>query len=459
MMYILKKPHINPITIVYMIKIFLIFLNNWSEIMLSSSAEGNQTNLSLKGNFIWTFMGNLIYAMCQWGIFISITKFGTPEMVGQYALGLAITAPIVLFLNLNLRVVMVTDKKEMYSFNDYFTLRIVMVLLSLCIIFFVSLFLTSSLITLLVVLQVGLSKAFECISDIFHGIFQKVERMNLVSISKILKGALSLILVLILLYFTEDIIMALSGLVISWVIILIIYDYKNGKRILKNYLDKESEIIKFNWSFYKIKRLSTLSLPLGIVAALDSLNVNVPRYFIQGSEGEVMLGYFAAITYLMVVGSTIINALGQAVTPRLSLYYSKKDFGMFKNLFYKFVLVSLGIGLLGIFVATTVGESVLTIIYSEDYAQFNNSLILVMIAAQIWYISSALGTALNATRNFKIQIPIYGLMVTFSTISSIYLIPSYHLNGAAIALCIGMMVRMGASFIVLQKVFKGWQGA
>ncbi|MCS7287466.1 MAG: hypothetical protein RMK30_10780, partial [Anaerolineae bacterium] len=59
--------------------------------------------LSLKANFAWTFAGNVVYALSQWGMMVSIAKFGSPEMVGRFALGLAITAPVILFTGLALR--------------------------------------------------------------------------------------------------------------------------------------------------------------------------------------------------------------------------------------------------------------------------------------------------------------------------------------------------------------------
>jgi hypothetical protein len=48
--------------------------------------------LSLRKNFSWTFVGNVVYAACQWGILVALAKLGTPEMVGQFTLGLAVAA-------------------------------------------------------------------------------------------------------------------------------------------------------------------------------------------------------------------------------------------------------------------------------------------------------------------------------------------------------------------------------
>jgi len=51
--------------------------------------------LTLRRNFSWTLLGNVVYAGCQWAMLVVLAKLGTPEMVGQFAL--VVTAPIVLY--------------------------------------------------------------------------------------------------------------------------------------------------------------------------------------------------------------------------------------------------------------------------------------------------------------------------------------------------------------------------
>ena len=57
----------------------------------------------------WGVVGNLAYAGCQWGMLVVLAKLGSAEMLGQLALGFAITAPVFLLTSLSLRAVLVTD--------------------------------------------------------------------------------------------------------------------------------------------------------------------------------------------------------------------------------------------------------------------------------------------------------------------------------------------------------------
>ena len=120
--------------------------------------------LSLRSNFSWTFAGNVVYAGCQWGMLMVLAKLGSPERVGQFALGLALTAPVIMLTNLQLRAIQATDARREYRFGHYLALRLATTALSLLVIAGIAC--GYRLETALVILAVGLSKAFESLSDV-----------------------------------------------------------------------------------------------------------------------------------------------------------------------------------------------------------------------------------------------------------------------------------------------------
>src|ERR1700722_7457738 len=63
---------------------------------------------SLRWNFSWTFVGNIIYSACQWAILVVLAKIGNAEMVGQYGLAMAVATPILALSTLQLRAVLTT---------------------------------------------------------------------------------------------------------------------------------------------------------------------------------------------------------------------------------------------------------------------------------------------------------------------------------------------------------------
>ena len=156
----------------------------------------------MRANFSWTLIGNLVYAGCQWGLLVLMTKLGSPEMVGRFSLALAVTAPIILFCNLNLRAIQATDAAGAYRFGDYLGLRLVTCGLALA----ATVTLASSYRADVgwTILAVGVVKLIESLSDILFGLLQQHERMDRIGISLIAKGGMSLLALGAALWLTRD---------------------------------------------------------------------------------------------------------------------------------------------------------------------------------------------------------------------------------------------------------------
>lgn len=407
---------------------------------------------SLKVNISWTFLGNVIYAITQWGLLISIAKFGTATMVGQFTLGLALTAPVFMLTNLQLRTIQATDIKNKYTFGDFIGLRIFTVIIFIILMVLITVIFKYEAETTLVILFLTIAKAFESISDIIFGLLQKNEVMKKIAISRIIKGISSLIVMTIMLKITKNLLIAILGLALSWLIVLLYIDI----RFAKTYAN-----IKPNFNINKMKMLFILSLPLGIAHMLGSLNTNIPRYLLEYFESVEVLGYFAAIAYLMVAGSTVILAMGHAVTPRLSKYYHN-NIKLFVRLIFKLMLLGFSIGLFGIFVAIIAGEEILSLIYSEEYAKYNNILILIIVGSTFNFTSSFLGYGITAAQCFKIQ-PIMNVTWIISTIGVGYsLIRTFGIEGAAYTLIVSsiiqLLTRAFVIIIILKRKLKSHEG-
>ena len=80
--------------------------------------------LSLRANFVATFVGYVLFGASQWAVLSLIAKLGNNEMLGQYALALAIVTPVTQFSHMNLRAVLATDIGERHPFGDYLVVRL-----------------------------------------------------------------------------------------------------------------------------------------------------------------------------------------------------------------------------------------------------------------------------------------------------------------------------------------------
>ncbi len=425
---------------------------------LNTSPMTQPKSLTLRQNFSWTFVGNIIYAASQWGMLVVLAKLGSPEMVGQFTLGLAVTAPIVLFANLQLRQIQTTDVDRRYQFGDYLGLRLVCTGLALLAIGIVAFTAGYRWETALTILVLGVAKSLESISDVFHGLFQYQERMDRIAISLMIKGPLSLLMLGIGIWLTGNVLGGTIGLAVIWAIVLICYDIPNGVAILRASVQTQvtpdrNRVLQPRFNATDLRSLVGLSLPLGLVMMLISLNANIPRYFIQHYLGERELGIFSALSYLMVAGNIVIGALGQSACPRLAKYYAAGNTKDFKNLVLKTLLIGALLGGLSILMAAIAGREILTLLYRPEYAAQGYLFILLMVSAGIGYIASFLGYAMTAAQYFRVQMPLSIVTTGVSAICCFWLVPIQGLIGAAIALIVSAVVQIGFSLVIIFHVF------
>jgi len=425
--------------------------------------------LSLRSNFIWTFVGNAVYSACQWGMLVMLVKLGSAEMVGRFSLGLVVSAPVIMFTNLQLRAVQATDARGEYTFADYLGLRLVMTIVALLVIAGIVLASGYRVETGLVVLVVGLGKAFEAISDVFYGLFQRHERMDRVAGSMITRGILSLAMLGGGVYLTGRVLVGAVGVAIAFLFVLATYDIRSGLWVRRAALRTNEIGLHANgwksllyprWDPRTLIGLTRLALPLGIVMMLISLNTNVPRYVVERYLGERQLGIFAALTYLGVAGNRVIAALGRSATPRLAKLHARGDVDGFLALLLKLAVIGAFLGGAGVVVALVGGRSILTLLYRPEYAEHLVVFVWVMVATGIGYIGSFLGYGITATRAFsRFTIP-YLVVSMICVASSVLLIPGYGRVGAAWALCLVNLAGCVAPIIILlTTIERGIDGA
>ena len=414
----------------------------------------NNSPLSLRHNFSWTLLSNVIYGVSQWATIIALTKIGTPELVGLYTLGIAITNPILLLANLNLRSVQVTDTKGEYNFNDYFTLRIWTSLTGVTLILCLSFSHFHVGTTGLIITLVGLNKSLEGVSDIFQGLLQQNERMDQVAWSVILRSLLSTFFVIGILYLTHNFILSLIGMILTNFFILFFYDITSVSNILTNRNIESSfqRSLKFSVNLAKLAKLAIYSLPVGILMMVLSLTLNIPRYFIEQYLGSRELGIFSAISYPAIAGITFITALGQSALPRLSRYYTENNRNLFQRLLVKMVGIGVILGTIGLASSILWGKVLLSTMYKPEYSEHSSVLLWLMGWIATLYVSTFLSYGVSAARYFKTSLVLSSILVIVMFWACLWLVPKYGMTGAAISLTIGGCVQLLGNFVIIRYI-------
>jgi len=389
--------------------------------------------IPMRINFSWMLVGRGVYSACNWGILIALTKMGSPEIVGQYGLALAVTAPVLALLNLTLRDLLVTDSHTAYDFSTYWGLRLTTSAIALLACVFIGFWYQP---VFFVILGMGLAKSLESISDLLFGLMQKHEQMKYIAQSNILNGMLSLACVTGVFAITHSLGWSILGLAIVNGGVLIFYDLPNTFRFLPSWKELKPRYNLVTW-----RELAWLAAPLAIAAVLISFGTNIPRYFVEYFHGQEALGYFTAISYLIVAGDLLFSALRQVSAPRLAKHY-RENRPKFMKLLLQLVSMSIGLGIGGILLSIFWGKEFLKLFYVASYAQYTNVLTLLAVVGMLRYIFGFLYSAMLIMRLLRIQLLILIASTVVSIVMAWLLIPSYGQIGAVWVLLAGAFTNL-----------------
>lgn len=427
---------------------------------LVPTPPGGET--SWRSNFAWALAGNVIYAACQWGMVVALAKLGSSFMVGQFSLGLAIATPVFMFTNLQLRAVQGTDARRQYSFGEYLGLRTVTILIGTAAVASVVALGHYERETALVILAVAAIKGIESFSDIFYGLFLQNDHLDRTGKSMMCRGGISVIALSAGLYFLGNLVGAIALLAVAWAAVLLGFDAPHGRRFAYSSTNScRASRERGSWSEIRPRfhvrhqwGLVRVSLPLGIVMTLVSLNLSMPRYFIHAKLGEHELGIFSAMAYTTVAVATFADALGHSTIPRLSRLYTSGSLSAFRTSLLKLVAAGAAVSLAGLAATKAFAAGLLRILFSAEYAAHAGVFVWLVAAAGISCVASLLNYGITSARCFGIQVPMFVLVLGCNVLACAWLIPSSGLTGAALAMVIAALAHLAATSSILVHLFR-----
>jgi len=393
--------------------------------------------------------------LSQWALLTSVSKLGGAIMVGQLALALAISSPVFLFTNLQLSTVQTTDTFDRFIFADYFALRLAATGLGIVAVIVALGLWPQSQTTTAVTLLISAYKAFDSVSDIIYGFFRKYERMDLITLSQLARGTVSVVAFTAALLWSSRLTWAAGALALAGSVTLMTFDFPMLARLSRTATTHGRFQLAPHWSTRTSRCLVGITLPLGVSAMLVSLNANLPRYFISHVLGEESLGFFAGATYVTMAGTFVVSAVAQAVLPRLAHYYKAGNIVSLKAVLLRLCVFSVAIGVAGILLSFLAGRQILSLIYRPEFAAYSALLTLAACAATVAYAASVMNCAMNAVHRYSQQLPIILATGAATSLACLLLVPSHGLHGAALAMIAGYGIQLGSAVAIVANALRG----
>ena len=410
----------------------------------SGPSKKRLSPLSLKVNFVWTFLSNGLVAVCQLGLLTLLLREAGDATTGQYILALAISAPVFMFAGLDLRTLQATDSHSEVRFIEYLSLRLICGLIALAIVPAIAFAWGYRDGTLAVIAGVGLGRFFLLIGDTFNGLMQQSERMDRVAHSIVLKGLLSTIILGATFLITGNLVAAVFAEATTRFLVLAFYDLPLGRRLASQQGSDELSLSSLrSVQPTRLTKLTLRSLPLAFKVMLVSLDTHVTRYFVSGMASLSAVGVFGPIASGAAAGSMVGKALNQSVSAKLGRLASANEPRPFLDFVRKLQLLYLALGAVGIAVTMLIGGPLLALV-RPDLLAYQTVLTLVVVSVALDLQNGIVDMSLVAARRIAPLAPACGLSVATSAICCWFLIPAYGLAGAAMAMIVGRIMRMAA---------------
>jgi O-antigen/teichoic acid export membrane protein len=416
--------------------------------------------LSLRANFSWTLASQLVYAVFGWGMLMVIAKLGSAEQVGYYALGLAVVGPVMAFSMLDLRAVQATDALHRYPFGLYLALRLVTIAVALAIIGGIASSPVYHAVETRVILAAAAASAVEALSDIIYGRFQQEERLDRIAISIMLKAPLAMFGMMAAMLATGSVVFGCLFVAATRMAVLMAYDIPCLLRMSN--ADAESKLpgrryrsVLPTWNARGLRTLALLTLPLGFSAFFISLKMNAPRYVLSAYVGDSALGVYAAMMYVMQVGSLFLGSMNQAASPVLARHYAAGRWRPFCLLLGKLVGLATAVGVMAVVTIACFGREILLTLYTSEFAAHANIFFWAALACAIGYAGESLGVGMTASRRFAIQMPLQVLVLAATIVGCVVLVPARGLLGAVNAITAAAVINLlGGLLVCLHAVVR-----
>ena len=385
-----------------------------------------KTNNITRSTYIWNAINAMLSAAQSALILMVMTRSNGVTDAGIFSIAYAVASLMLFVGQYGLRRYQASDVNEEFSFADYLGMRFitcgVMIAVSVGYCAFEILSGTYTMTKGIVVFLVCLEKVIQAFADVLHGRMQQAGRLDVAAKSSAARIVLSTVMFMVFLAVTHKLIIGTA----IWVGANLLFYLLTSQNVLRDYS-------QFKPSFDKqmIKRLTIIGLPLFLSYFLSMYIGNAPKYAIDKYLSDDIQAYYNFIFMPAFAIQLLANFIFNPILTSYALVWSEKNYKKFRKLIIKQMLVVLGITILGLAVAATIGIPILSIIFGVDLAPYKMELCIVMIGGGFLGYVTFFTTVITIIRHQNLLLIGYGIASVIAMFLSKPFVMNYGMKGAA----------------------------
>ena len=287
----------------------------------------------------------------------------------------------------------------------------------------------------------------EAISDLFQGLFQQHERLDIAGKSMTIRYTFSTIFLFILLYTIKSLVSSLTLLVVLNFLFVMGYDFVKARSFER--IDFSS--IEFKSLLVDACSILKNCIPLFISGFLLAYIFNEPRIAI---DMEIRLGHLIEgtqrdynILFMPVFFMSLFILILRPLTTQLAIFWKDKEYKRFDGIIVKLLVIILGLGFVLTLVAYFIGTPILSVVFGLDLNRYKETLAILVFSGILYSIGIVFGDVMTVLRRQSYLLPVYLLMFVASKLTNLQFLQRSGLFGASLSFLLVMVVYFIGSIV------------
>lgn len=418
------------------------FKKEHTENMLEKIIIAPSKNNVERRTAIWNMVSSILGAAQSAIFLLVVTHVCDAVYAGIFSIATTLGYQIIAIGSYGMRNFQATDVKQKYKFKEYLLSR-----------YFTSIAMFIFLIgyvwikdynteKALIILAFGVYKAVDVIEDVFHGEFQRYNRLDIGAISMTIRYVISFLVFAVVLITSHNLLFACICEAVISILVFIILTYE---------VIKPRKILSVKGALKHTGWLLRDCFPLFIGGFLYLYVCNAPKYAIDNCLSQESQMYFAILFMPVFVVNLLSSFVYRPLLVRMAICWNEKRNKEFWHMVMTQIALIFVLTILGILGAYLCGTQILSLVYGVDVNPYRNCLVLLMFGGGF---AALIGFLINVLTVMRLQtLLLLGYMVASvaALIVSNPIVSKLGIFGASI-LYVGLMVLV-AAFLLVSAVF------
>lgn len=382
----------------------------------------DKKKIAIRSSF-WNLCASLLNSFLTAILLFFITRLINSDVAGMFSIAAAISYQCISIGAFGVRNVHAADVNYEYSFKEYFYLRVFSGILMYVFLIYMAFFQGYSMEKGMIVLTFGIFKSIDSIEDLYHGEYQRNERLDVAVILQTFRYLISIILFILAIVISKNLI--ISCIIASLATIIIAF-FQN-KKIYYYIIKKKTE-----FSFCGLKKLFFVCLPLCASNVINMYIVNVPKYAIDATLTDTMQTYYGVLSMPVFTINLLSTVIYRPMITRLSLNWQNHNFKDFKQLMVKQIFIILCLTMSITLFGYIIGLKLLQMIYGVPVMQYMPAFIGLLIGGGLNTIANFMNVLLTIQREQKVVFIAYVIDFIFCILFANTIVKQFHMEGASL---------------------------